>query len=257
MLILLPPSEGKEAARRGAALDLESLAFADLTPAREQVIDALTDLAQRSEAAEVLGLGPTQAVEVERNAALREAPTMRADRVYTGVLYDALDLATLDAAARRRATRRLAVTSSVFGLLRPADRIPAYRLAGDVTLPGLGGVAAHWRAHLPAVLEDAVGPGLLVDLRSQTYVAFAKPTGDLAARTATVRVLHESNGKRSVVSHFNKATKGRIVRALLSDGGSPRTPAGFATQLRDLGWTVEESPAGPQGTRLDVVVREV
>ena len=48
---------------------------------------------------------------------------------------------------------------------------------------------------------------------------------------ATVRVLHEVDGGRQVVSHFNKATKGRIVRALLEDGGNPRTPAALAGLL--------------------------
>jgi cytoplasmic iron level regulating protein YaaA (DUF328/UPF0246 family) len=72
-----------------------------------------------------------------------------------------------------------------------------------------------------------------------------------------VRVLHESGGRRQVVSHFNKATKGRIVRAVLEDGGRPRTPAAFADQLRDLGWKVEESEAARTGTQLDVVVDEL
>ena len=49
----------------------------------------------------------TQLDLVELNAALRTAPTARADAVYTGVLYDALGLGTLSAAARRRATARL------------------------------------------------------------------------------------------------------------------------------------------------------
>ena len=70
-------------------------------------------------------------------------------------------------------------------------------------------------------------------------------------------MLHEHNGTRKVVSHFNKATKGRIVRAVLQDGGNPRSPAAFADLLRDLGWKVEEAAPGPAGTRLDVVVDEV
>ena len=74
---------------------------------------------------------------------------------------------------------------------------------------------------------------------------------------ATVRVLHEVAGRRSVVSHFNKATKGRLVRAVLEDGGNPRTPAALAELLRDLGWTVEVADPTARGTRLDVVVREV
>jgi hypothetical protein len=58
-----------------------------------------------------------------------------------------------------------------------------------------------------------------------------------------------------VVSHFNKATKGRLVRDLLVDGSNPRSPARFAELLGDLGWTVEADGAG--ATRLDVVVREL
>jgi cytoplasmic iron level regulating protein YaaA (DUF328/UPF0246 family) len=70
----------------------------------------------------------------------------------------------------------------------------------------------------------------------------------------TVRVLHETNGRRQVVSHFNKATKGRLVRALLEDGRDARTPRAFVGLLGDLGWTVERDPSG---TRLDVVVGEL
>ena len=45
------------------------------------------------DAAAALGLGPTQLDQVARNAGLLAAPTARADRIYTGVLYDALGLA--------------------------------------------------------------------------------------------------------------------------------------------------------------------
>ena len=62
------------------------------------------------------------------------------------------------------------------------------------------------------------------------YAAFWRPPAGLAPRVATVRVLHEVDGARKVVSHFNKATKGRIVRDLLEDGGNPRTPAALRTR---------------------------
>ena len=65
------------------------------------------------------------------------------------------------------------------------------------------------------------------------YAAFWRPAG--LPRVATVRVLHEVAGRRQVVSHFNKATKGRILRALLENGANPRTPARLAEALRDLG----------------------
>ena len=254
MLILLPPSEGKTVPRRGHPLDPAALSFPALTAARAQVLDALVDLTARADAPTVLGLGATQSDLVAVDARLRTSPTARAERIYTGVLYDALGLTTLSPAARRRAASRIAIVSSLFGLLRPSDRIPPYRLSGDTTLPGVGPVAGVWRAALAPAVRDALGTGMLVDLRSTTYAAFWRPPTDLAPRVATLRVLHEVAGRRQVVSHFNKATKGRLVRALLEDGRDARTPVALADLLRDLGWKVEQDAQTRAGTRLDVVV---
>jgi cytoplasmic iron level regulating protein YaaA (DUF328/UPF0246 family) len=259
VIVLLPPSEGKTAPRRGKPLDLATLALPSLTSARERVLEALVSLCagDAGEAARVLDVPKSQLDLVGLNARVRTAPTARADHVYSGVLYDALSPATLSTAARRRATSRLLVTSSLFGLVGPADRIPAYRLSGDASLPGLGGVAAHWRGSLGPAVEELVGDRLLVDLRSSMYAAFWRPPATLARRVATVRVLHEVSGTRQVVSHFNKATKGRIVRELLESGAAPRSPGKLADALRDLGWTVEIEEPGRSGTRLDVVVAEL
>ena len=261
MLILLPPSEGKSASVRGKPLDLASLSFATLHAARTEVLEALVSLcatAAPEDAAKTLGLGPTQAAEVTRNALLATAPATRADRVYTGVLYEALGLSSLDTAAKRRATSRLAITSGLFGLVRPNDHIPAYRLAGQVSLPGTGIVARHWSQHLAPAVEEAAGGGLVVDLRSTSYAAFWRPDPGQAERTVTVRVLHEVDGRRQVVSHFNKATKGRLVRDLLVDGATPQRPGGLADLLADLGWKVESAdPARGKPARLDVVVADL
>jgi cytoplasmic iron level regulating protein YaaA (DUF328/UPF0246 family) len=271
VLILLPPSEGKSAPRRGKALALESLSSPVLNPSRERVLTALVDLCTAGHdpglpvqngilverAAGTLGLGTTQLDLVHLNGRLLEAHTTRADRIYTGVLYDNLDFGSLSSTARRRASSQVAVVSSVFGLVRPGDHIPAYRLSGDVVLPSLGPVAGIWRDALGPAVEEALGGGLLVDLRSTMYAAFWRPPATLGLRVATVRVLHEHNGTRKVVSHFNKATKGRIVRALLEDGGNPRTPGELADLLTELGWTVEIGEPTRKGTQLDVVVDEI
>ncbi|CAN5123522.1 peroxide stress protein YaaA [soil metagenome] len=223
------------------------------------MLDALAELcaADPVRAAALLGVPKSQLDLVDLNTRVRTSPTARADAVYSGVLYDALDASSLSSSAKRRASGRLAITSSLFGLVRPSDRIPAYRLSGDATLPGVGSVAAHWRSALDPMMGSAIGSGLLVDLRSGMYAAFWRPPAELARRVATVRVLHEVHGKRQVVSHFNKATKGRIVRALLEDGRDPRTPAALAAVLGDLGWAVEVGAPTAKGTQLDVVVAEV
>ena len=260
MQILVPPSEGKTAAEAGDPVDLDALSFPELTGDRVDLLAALVRLSRTDPdaAASALGLGPTQADEVARNAMLPQAPAGPARAVYSGVLYEALDLHSLSDDASRRADAGIVVTSALWGLLRPADRIPAYRLGGGVTLPGVGGVAAFWRPALRGLLPG-LADGLVVDLRSGTYSAFWRPTGEVAERTAVVRVLHERGGRRTVVSHFNKATKGHLLRALLVDGRTPSTPEDLADLLGDLGWRVElTKPArAGQAWTLDVVVTEV
>ncbi|MFG2548506.1 peroxide stress protein YaaA [Streptomyces sp. NPDC048581] len=259
MLVLLPPSEGKASSGRGAPLKLEPLSLPGLGDARAAVLDELVELCAGDEdkAREVLGLSEGLRGEVAKNAELRTAGARPAGEIYTGVLYDALDLASLDAAAKKRATRSLLVFSGLWGAVRVNDRIPSYRCSMGVKLPGLGALGAHWRAPMAEVLPEVAGDGLVLDLRSSAYAAAWKPKGEVADRTATVRVLHAPT--RKVVSHFNKATKGRIVRSLLTAGIAPKGPAELVEALRDLGYEVEvEAPAkAGKAWTLDVLVAEI
>ncbi|WP_330267323.1 peroxide stress protein YaaA [Streptomyces griseorubiginosus] len=259
MLVLLPPSEGKASSGRGAPLKLESLSLPGLNESREAVLDALVELCAGDEekARDVLGLSEGLRGEVAKNVGLRTAGARPAGEIYTGVLYDALDLVSLDAAAKRRAGRSLLVFSGLWGAVRVTDRIPSYRCSMGVKLPGLGALGTHWRAPMASVLAEAAGNGLVLDLRSSAYAAAWKPKGEVAGRTATVRVLHAPT--RKVVSHFNKATKGRMVRSLLSAGVAPKGPAELVEALRDLGYVVEaEAPSkAGQAWALDVLVDEI
>jgi uncharacterized protein len=245
VLILLPPSEGKTAPAAGTPLDLTALAHPELTRARERVITALVKLSggREKRALEILGLGPKQAAELENNRGLRTASAAEAITVYTGVLYAALDFATLTPQAQQRAESSIAIASGLWGMVRPSDRIPAYRCSIGVQLPVLGGLAAYWKKALAQHTDDR----LVMDLRSEAYAKMWR-----SDRTISVRVLQERDGRRSVVSHFNKATKGRIVRDLLLAGAEPSTVAQLRDVLRDLKYTVEDV-----GDRLDVIVHEL
>lgn len=265
MLVLLPPSEGKAAGGSGAPLEPESLSLPGLAEARAGVLDELVELCAGDEfkAREVLGLSEGLRGEVAKNAELRSAPARPAGEIYTGVLYDALGLADLTPAARALAEDALLVFSGLWGAVRITDRIPSYRCSMGVKLPGCGALGAYWREPMAQVLPAVAGEGLVLDLRSAAYGSAWKPKGEVAGRTATVRVLHaqvvDGVEKRSVVSHFNKATKGRLVRDLLLAGAVPASPAELVTALRDLGYVVEaEAPAKPaKAWSLDVVVTQI
>ena len=246
MLILLPPSEGKATGGTGGPLDLAALSFPALTPVRRHLVGHLQELAVREpEALRIaLGLSLKQVHEVAADAVLSSAPTLPALARYTGVVYDNLAYDTLDGVARRRANVSLVVASALFGLLRPTDRVPAYRLSGATVLPGLGGLAPLWRGALES--ELAATRTLVVDLRSGAYAALATAPG-----AVEVRVLRDTDGVRKVVSHDNKWAKGRLARALCEHG------ARTAAQVAEVGRTVSDAvevSVGRNGPRVDLLL---
>lgn len=233
MLVLLPPSEGKTAPARGPALDLDSLTSPALRPVREKVLDALVEVSARPDAVTVLGTGASLAHEVARNVVLRDAPTARASRVYTGVLYAAAGLDELPRRARERSWRSVRTVSALWGLVSPADRLPAYRLSMGTDLPGIGPLAAAWRDPLRAELDAATASELVVDCRSAAYLAAWRPPAD--ADWVQVRVLRELDGVRSVVSHNAKHTRGVLTRHLLVRAGrEPRDADQLASAAAEL-----------------------
>jgi cytoplasmic iron level regulating protein YaaA (DUF328/UPF0246 family) len=245
VLVLLPPSETKHPGGSGPPLDLATMTAPELTGLREQLVDALVALSADVPAARAaLGLSPAQDDEVARNAVLRSSPTMPAIERYTGVLYDALDVRSLTRAQRRRADARLAVGSALFGVLRAGDAVPAYRLSAGSSLPGLPTLRSLWKPVLTDVL--AGGGELVVDLRSGAYADLAPVPG-----AVTVQVLSERpDGKRQVVSHFNKAHKGRLARLLATTTAEPDSVVRLRALLRRAGLHVEH--AG--GSELTLVV---
>ncbi len=113
VLVLLPPSQGKASPDRGRRAGLSTLVYSRLREPRERLIDAV-------------------------DPGLRTAPAIPAAELYTGVLFAALGLADLP-------WDGVLIASALWGVVRPGDRIPAYRLDMSAKPSGIGGLAAYWR----------------------------------------------------------------------------------------------------------------
>lgn len=221
MRILLPPSEGKAEPGGGEPVDLGSLVFAaELRRQRQKLLWAV-------------------------DPKLCKAPAAPAAEIYTGVLYQRLDLGGLSAAARRRAAKRVLIASALWGFVRPADRIPHYRLPPSTKLDGIGPLSAWWRPALAAAMSDKTGE-TIVDMRSGAYAGAWKPK---RATLLSVRVFRQEGGERKAVSHMAKAVRGDVARALLLAKREPKTPDEVAAIAADAGFEVELTPAS-----LDVIV---
>lgn len=255
MLILLPPSESKRAARSGAPVDLDRLEHPALTPVRMRVLAELARVSAEPDALDALGVGPSLAGDVARNVRLETEPAAPAHRVYDGVLYDALDLRSLTTVQRRRAAESVLVVSALWGLVALPDAIPAYRLSMGVRLGTLGNLAGFWKPHLTAELAARPAGELTVDCRSSTYAAAAATPPE---RTVMVDVFRERDGVRSVVSHMAKHTRGELARHLLTRRGkAPADAQGLLRVVRER-WPAAELVTGTarRPARLAVVLTD-
>ena len=98
---------------------------------------------------------------------------------------------------------------------------------------------------LEPVLAQLSAAELVVDLRSGSYAAL----GRLPSAVRVDVLAEHSDGRRTVVTHFNKAHKGRLARVLAGGRSEPDDAAAVAAVARRAGMAVERD-----GNRLTIVV---
>ena len=214
-MILLPPSEGKTDGTNKKVLNLEKLSFLQLTSKRAELLAAVIAMAKGPTAKTrlILSISAKQDFEILRDQQLLTAPTGPAWSVYTGVLYDAIGIATLSPTAKAKFEKDNFVVSALFGLISASDVIPAYRLSGDTVVPKIGTLGKFWGNEITNALSAS--EDFVIDLRSGNYVKLGVTPAAIADQVVVPRIMqHMPKGAPKVVSHSNKSSKGRIVRAL-------------------------------------------
>lgn len=255
MRILLPPSAGKTTKETTNHLQLEKLWQAEhLTQTRRQLIDDVQNTALLADAAQIFKLGPKNAHEISQNLEIYDAPALAAWQLYDGVLYQAAKFAQIFSSGepsqgsqgqvgnhrgdqpqdsgqgqggqsqadqsqglQRQLEELTLVFSALFGPVRLTDLITPHRLSGSVKLPGQGSVASIWSKALKELLTQQLSGHVVVDLRSSEYGAMYRPAcgGECLTLNIAVAKVNPATGKRSVVSHWAKHTRGLLAGALL------------------------------------------
>ena len=259
-LILLPPSEGKAAGGGGPPWESVDQSFPALADPRREVVSALVKAMGGSPEAQFKLLGVKAAKAEKATAAnldVATAPTMPAIDRYTGVLYDALDYSSLPAKARRRVDRQVVVFSGLWGVIRPTDPIPDYKLKMGAPLPGLGRPARFWKPLISDALASAIaasGADTVWDLLPNEHSAAWDPS--VAGRRIRVRFLDDvlKNGERTLVtvSHWNKLLKGALVRHVVEHGLDD--PGGLVDFDHPEGYRYEPSLTETTGTTTDIAL---
>jgi len=226
--ILLPPAEGKQPGGNPFAPDMFDYRssntfnyFHDLNPERRKLIDALQRTIREGDEASleklfgVKGDFLEHAIEVDLD--VYNAPLMSAlDRYSPGVMYNAMDFTGLPTGAQRRLLEQGIIFTGLFGMLRPDDLIPNYRLRMDASLPDIGKVGQYWESHISGMLnkrlEGAFVWNLLPAIHQDSWV-----DAHTYEEMVTVQFFTERNGERKAVTHGVKTLRGQLVNFIVRE----------------------------------------
>jgi cytoplasmic iron level regulating protein YaaA (DUF328/UPF0246 family) len=235
MRILLPPSETKRIGTSGNRLRLDQLTFPELEPARLRILRELIKVSKLKDAPTRIGISERMRELLDSNTSIWNSPTSPAIEIYDGVLFDALDFKSLSNASKQRATESLLITSAAFGLVGAGDFIPAYRLSATSKLLKNATLSAYWNQALRSIdIEE----DLIIDLRSGSYENFWSPHEGVNYLRIKIMELDSNTGRKQAVSHFNKATKGKIAREFVQTRKHLRTHEDIERLLTYSGWKI-------------------
>ncbi|MDG0865462.1 YaaA family protein [Candidatus Lucifugimonas marina] len=233
LLILLPPSEGKASGGEGPPLNLESLSFDEFSKSRTLMIKALGQLSGKPRVAQkILGVKGA-ALDKARadNADVLNSPTITAIERYTGVMYDSIDYQSLDADSQRVFGENTIIMSGLFGMVRPFDLIPTYKLKMGAKIRLNKSCSTIWKPLISKALKSTADNGVIWDLLPNEHSAAWDPSKISCDVRFTVKFLEAGrDGKLKTVSHWSKALKGALVRHLVANpklAGSADTALGL------------------------------
>ncbi|RMH60416.1 MAG: YaaA family protein [Bacteroidetes bacterium] len=224
--ILLAPSEAKKPGGNPYAPDMFDYRtsntfnyFSELNPERRKLIDALQATIEQGEDLEAL-FGVTGAhleEAIQANLDIYNAPLMSAlDRYSPGVMYQAMDFQGLPTGAQRRLLENGIIFSGLFGLLRPDDLIPNYRLKMDATLPGIGKVSRYWRPVISPLLNQKLAGRFVWNLLPGVHDD-AWEDEHTYERMVRVKFFVEKDGERKPVTHNVKTLRGQLVNFIVRE----------------------------------------
>ncbi len=212
--LLLPPSEGKAAGGDGPTWSAGLGRFPDLEARRTSLVGKLARMRGGNE--KLLGVGGTHlAVARLANAALSIAPSLPAWQRYTGVVWNAFDVASLPAAVRRTAMSSVVIVSGLLGLAALDDPTPEYRLKMGASLAPYGKLSIWWRPTIGDALGAWAAGRFVIDLLPHEHRAACSSAHMHGVAVTFV----ERTGK--LAGHDAKAAKGRLARHLVTSGGHP------------------------------------
>ncbi len=223
--ILMPSAEGKKSGGNPFAPDMFDYRSSDtfnyfnaLNPERRALIKSLQEQIEAGKKLNKLFGLKDKALEeaIEDNLGIYGSPLMAAvERYEPGILYKAMDFESLPTGAQRRLLENGVIISGLFGLLRPDDLIPKYKLKIDASVDGIGRVSKYWRPHLSPVLNELLQGKVVWNLLPGAHQD-AWDDDESYERLYRLKFFKEENDELNAVTHGVKELRGSLANFIVT-----------------------------------------
>ena len=138
---------------------------------------------------------------------------------FNGDVYDGIDANTINTSNHEKLQNSLRILSGLYGILKPFDKIKAYRLemGTKISINGSKNLYDFWKENVTKSLVNEVNENdIIVNLASNEY--FSVIDKSLILNTIiTPQFKDFKNGKLKIISFYAKKARGLMTRFLIDN----------------------------------------
>ena len=138
---------------------------------------------------------------------------------FNGDVYDGIDASTINISNHKKLQNSLRILSGLYGILKPFDKIKAYRLemGTKISIDGSKNLYNFWKEDVTNSLVSEVNVNdIIVNLASNEY--FSVIDQSLISNTiVTPQFKDFKNGKLKIISFYAKKARGLMTRFLIDN----------------------------------------
>ena len=158
----------------------------------------------------------------ERFRTYKTLPEKSAIFAYTGDVYRNMETQTLSPEMLGFGQNHLRIVSALYGLLRPLDKIKAYRLEMITRLPGIApkGLATFWKKQVTEQLNTELANHqnkFLINIASNEYAAVIDET-NLNAQMINIHFREIRDGAVKNIALNSKRARGMLADYIIRNG---------------------------------------
>lgn len=212
-IILLPPSEGKN---KDGESDESSFSFQKLNLSRELILNKLLETISKEPESkleklfDVKGINLIQTLEINSN--IRKSKTLKAIERYSGVMFKAINYENMSINQKQNFDNSVLFIDGLFGLLKPLDLIPNYKLKINSKLQDID-VTKFWKSELETYLDNLFKNKLIIDILPQAHRNVI--ADKFKEKLIEISFYEIKNGKLKNVGHASKKLKGEIINYIV------------------------------------------